>query len=55
MTLLIYGLLKKGHEWTYFRTETDSQILKNLWLSKGTGVGWEVEGWTGAVGLASAH
>ena len=35
------------------RTETDSQTLKNLWLSKETVGGWEE--WAGGLGLAYAH
>jgi len=31
--------LKKGTNDLVYKTETDSQTLKNLWLPKGTGVG----------------
>ena len=43
----VCGIKKKKKDTTipFCRTETDSQILKNLWLAKVTvAVGWE--GWT---------
>ena len=39
----IYGILKQGKNELIYRTETDSQMLKNLGLPKGTsgrGVDW---------------
>ena len=32
--------LKKGHNELFCRTDTDSQILKNLWFLNETGWGW---------------
>ena len=32
---------KKDTNELIFRTETDSQTLKNIWLPKGTGMGWK--------------
>ena len=37
MLSLICGTLKKGYNELICRTETDSQTLKNLWLSKEIG------------------
>ena len=40
--------LKKGQNYLLFRTDIDSQTLKDLWLPKETGV-WGAMGW--GVGL----
>ena len=40
--------LKKDTNELIFRTENDSQTLKNLWSPKGTGRAWGLGGrWTG--------
>lgn len=39
--------LKKDTNEPICRTEADTQILKNLWLPKGTGVGGWREEWIG--------
>ena len=54
MISLICGIFKKKDiNKLIFRTEIDSQTLKNLWLPKGTG--GRSEGWTRGSGLALAH
>ena len=37
MVSLTCGISKKGYNEFIYRTETDSQTLKNLWLPKETG------------------
>ena len=41
--------LKRGHNELLYRTDTDSQTLKNLWFPKETGRGWGngLEVWDG--------
>ena len=46
----IWNLKKKGHNEFLCRTDTDSQILKNLWFPKETG--W---GWGGGLGVWDGH
>ena len=41
MLSLTCGILKKGYNKLFCRTETDSQTLKNLWLARETGCGAE--------------
>ena len=56
MVSLVCGILKKKKKDTnefICRTEAEPLTLTNLWLPKGTGGGRE--GWTGGLGLASAH
>ena len=43
--------LKKAHNGLLYRTDTDSQTLKNLWFPKETG--WGVGGCSGGVGWKS--
>ena len=52
MIPLIWAILKKNTNELSCRTETDSQTLKNLWLSKGTGVG-ECTG--GGIGICTVR
>ena len=44
---------KKRIQMNLFTEQKQTQTLKNLWLPKGTGWGWE--GWTGALGWAYTH
>ena len=44
---------KKDTNELIFRTETDSQTLKNLWLPKGTDGGWGRMDWGFGIGICT--